>query len=52
VPQHSVYDTTNEDFAIRIDVKKDLPKGDHLLAIKVNDVVGNTTYKTFEFSVD
>jgi hypothetical protein len=41
VLQHSVCDTTNEDFTIRIDAKKDLPKTAPL-AIKVNDVVGNT----------
>jgi hypothetical protein len=46
-----VYDTTDENFTIKIDAKKDLPKGDHVLTIKVSDAVGNTTYKTFEVNV-
>jgi len=29
-----------------------LPKGDHVLTIKVSDAVGNTTYKTFEVNVN
>ncbi len=52
VPEDSVYDTTNESFIIRIDTKRDFPKSDHVLTVKVSDVVGNTTYKTFEFNVD
>ncbi|MHC4557223.1 MAG: Ig-like domain-containing protein [Planctomycetota bacterium] len=52
VPDDLVYDTTNENFTIKIDEEKDLPKGDHVLTIKVSDAVGNTTYKTFEVNVD
>ena len=52
VPDDLVYDTTNENFTIKIDAKKDLPKGDHVLTIKVSDAVGNTTYKTLEVNVD
>jgi len=52
VPDDSVYDTTSENFTIRIDAKENLPKGDHVLTIRVSDVVGNTTYKTFEVNVD
>lgn len=48
VPDDLVYDTMDENFTIKIDAKKDLPKGDHVLTIKVSDAVGNTTYKTFE----
>ncbi len=48
VPDDLVYDTTDENFTIKIDAEKDLPKGDHVLTIKVSDAVGNTTYKTFE----
>jgi len=51
VPDDLVYDTTDENFTIKIDVKEDLPKGDHVLTIKVSDAVGNTTYKTFEVNV-
>ena len=52
VPDDLVYDTMHEKFTIRIDTEKDLPKGDHVLTIKVSDAVGNTTYKTFEVNVD
>jgi len=51
VPDDLVYDTTDENFTIKIDVKEDLPKGDHVLTIKVSDAVGNTTYKTFEVNI-
>jgi len=51
VPDDLVYDTTDEDFTVRIDTKEDLPKGDHILTIKASDAVGNTTYKTFEITV-
>jgi len=52
VPKDLVYDTTHESFAITLGADKDLPKGDHVLAIRVSDVPGNTTYKTFEVRVD
>jgi len=52
VPDDFVYDTTNEKFTIKIDAEKSLPKGDHVLTVKVRDGVGNTTYKTFEVNVD
>ncbi|MHC4425568.1 MAG: hypothetical protein ACYSYV_05655 [Planctomycetota bacterium] len=52
VPDDLVYDTTDENFTVEIDAEKDLPKGDHVLTIKVSDAVGNTTYKTFEINVD
>ncbi len=52
VPDDLVYDTTKEHFTIKIDTEKDLPKGDHILTIKVSDAVGNTTYKTYEVNVD
>jgi hypothetical protein len=51
VPDDLVYDTTDEKFTIKIDAKKDLPQGDHVLTIKVSDAVDNTTYKTFEVNV-
>jgi hypothetical protein len=52
VPEDSVYDTTDEKFIITIDAKEKLPKGDHVLTIRVSDAAGNTTYKTFEVNVD
>ncbi|MEA3224533.1 MAG: hypothetical protein U9Q07_01180, partial [Planctomycetota bacterium] len=52
VPDDLVYDTTDEDFTVRVDREKKLPKGDHVLTIRVSDAVGNTTYKTFEVTVD
>jgi len=52
VPDDLVYDTTDENFSIRIDAEKDLPKGDHVITVKVSDAVGNTTYKTLDVNVD
>jgi len=52
VPNDLVYDTTEENFTIEIDARKKLPKGDHVITIKVSDAVGNTTYKTLEVSVE
>ena len=51
VPNDLVYDTTEENFTIKIDAEKYLPKGDHVLTIKASDAVGNTTYKTFEVNI-
>jgi hypothetical protein len=48
IPDDLVYDTTEERFTIKIDAEEKLPKGEHILTIKVTDAVGNTTYKTFE----
>jgi hypothetical protein len=48
VPNDLVYDTTDEDFTIEINAKEKLPKGEHIITIKVSDAVGNTTYKTLE----
>ena len=52
VPDDLVYDTTDERFTIKIDTEEKLPKGEHILTVKVIDAVGNTTYKTFEVNVD
>ena len=52
VPEDLVYDTTDENFSIEINTDKDLPRGDHVLTIKVSDAVGNTTYKTFEVNIE
>jgi hypothetical protein len=50
VPDDLVYDTTEENFSIRIDAEEDLPKGDHVITVRVTDAVGNITYKTLEVS--
>ena len=52
VPDDMVYDTTSENFTIQIEVNDKLSEGDHVLTIRVKDAVGNTTYKTLDFSVD
>jgi hypothetical protein len=52
VPADLVYDTTDEEFTIKVDAEEKFPKGEHILAIKVTDAVGNTTYKTFEVNTD
>jgi len=52
VPDDLVYDTTDENFTIRIDSEEDLPKGDHVITVRVSDADGNTTYKTLEVNVD
>ena len=48
VPDDLVYDTTDEDFTIVIE---QLDAGEHIIAVRVSDDVGNTTYKTFEVTV-
>ncbi len=48
VPDDLVYDTTDEKFTIVIE---ELKPGEHILAVKVQDDIGNTTYKTFEFNL-
>jgi hypothetical protein len=48
VPDDLVYDTTDEDFTIVIE---QLSAGEHIIAVRVSDDVGNTTYKTFEVTV-
>jgi len=52
VPDDLVYDTTNENFTIRINAEEDLPEGNHVITVKVSDANGNTTYKTLEVNVD
>jgi len=48
LPDDLVYDTTDEKFTI---VVEELKPGEHILAVRVQDDVGNTTYKTFEFNL-
>jgi hypothetical protein len=52
VPDDLVYDTTDENFTIKIDMNEDMQLGDHILTIKVADSVGNTTYRTVDFIKD
>jgi hypothetical protein len=52
VPNDLVYDTLDENFTIKIDTEEDLPKGDHILTIKVSDALGNTTYKTVDVKIE
>jgi hypothetical protein len=48
VPDDLVYDTTAEAFTISLDK---LEAGEHVLAFRAKDDVGNTTYKTVELDV-
>jgi hypothetical protein len=48
LPDDLVYDTTGEDFTITVNK---LEVGQHVLAVKIADAVGNTVYKTFEIEV-
>ena len=48
MPDDMVYDTTDEDFTIVIDKLK---AGEHIIAVKITDSVGNITYKTFEVNI-
>lgn len=52
VPDDLVYDTLDENFTIKIDTEENLPKGDHILSIKVSDALGNTTYKTVDVNIE
>jgi hypothetical protein len=48
MPDDLVYDTTEENFTIVIE---GLEAGEHILALRISDDVGNTTYKTFDFDL-
>jgi hypothetical protein len=48
MPDDMVYDTTDEDFTIVIDK---LEAGEHIIAVRIADSVGNIIYKTFEVNV-
>jgi hypothetical protein len=48
LPDDGVFDTTTENFTIKL---QDLKVGQHILAIKTSDAVGNTRYKTFEVDI-
>jgi len=48
LPDDLVFDTTDESFTI---VTEDLEPGEHVIALKISDDMGNITCKTFELSV-
>ncbi len=48
LPDDSVFDTTEESFTIMIE---GLDPGDHVIAVRVADNVGNTMYKTFDVNI-
>jgi hypothetical protein len=48
LPDDLVCDTTEESFAITIE---DLEPGEHVLALRIVDDVGNATFKTFELNL-
>ncbi|HPC96110.1 MAG TPA: hypothetical protein PLU87_14285 [Sedimentisphaerales bacterium] len=48
LPDDLVFDTTDESFTL---ITEELEPGEHVIALKISDDVGNTTYKTFELSV-
>ena len=48
LPDDLVFDTTEESFTIMIE---DLGPGDHVIAVRVGDNVGNSTYKTFDVNM-
>jgi hypothetical protein len=48
LPEDNIFDTTEEDFTITL---SDLTSGQHVLAIKISDIEGNTMYKTFDIEI-
>ena len=49
LPDDLVYDTTTEDFTIITD---DLTPGQHVIALRLSDDMGNTAYKSYDFTID
>jgi hypothetical protein len=49
LPDDMIYDTTDEDLTIVIE---ELEPGEHVVAVKIADDIGNTMYKTFEVNID
>jgi outer membrane protein assembly factor BamB len=48
LPDDGVCDTTEESFTIAVE---DIEPGEHVLALRIFDDVGNVTFKTFELSI-
>lgn len=49
LPDDLVYDTTTEDFTIVVD---NLTPGQHVIALRIADDVGNTAYKSYDFIIE
>jgi hypothetical protein len=49
LPEDFVYDTMQESFTVVIE---DLESAEHIITVRVADDVGNTTYKTFDISIE
>jgi len=49
MPDDCVYDTTRETVAIRV---PDLKPGEHVIALRIADDVGNTVYRTIDLTVE
>lgn len=48
MPDDLVHDTTDESFTIVIE---ELEAGEHIIAVRISDDVGNITYRTFELNL-
>ncbi len=48
IPDDLIYDTTYEEFTVTV---ADLDPGEHVIALKVSDDIGNTIYKTYEVHI-
>ena len=48
LPDDLIFDTTDESFTL---ITEELEPGEHVIALKISDDVGNATYKTFELSM-
>ena len=48
LPDDLIFDTTDESFTI---VTEELAPGEHIIALRISDSAGNTTYRTFEVSM-
>jgi hypothetical protein len=49
IPDDLIYDTTREEFTITIE---DLEPGENVIAIRFNDDLKNTKYKSYEAKVE
>jgi len=49
LPEDSVFDTKDESFEILL---QGLSQGEHVVAVKVSDDMGNTLYRTFEVKIE
>jgi len=49
LPDDFVSDTTHEKFTVVIG---DLKAGEHVIAFRISDQIGNTTYESFEVAVE